>query len=234
MHATLLGDPLHWPKQDLVGVSAEFSAPIAVEAYASGVFPMPLDDVHMGWWSPMERGIFELGDVRVTRSLRQSARRYTTTIDAAFGRVLERCADPSREGGWIDRRIRAVYMKLHEHGIAHSVETWSVDGELVGGLYGVNVRGLFAGESMFHDPIRGRDASKVALLRLVAQLRQIGATLLDTQWVTPHLASLGAIEITREAYLARLNDALDARSQRWEPQAPLAGAALLDSFFSGS
>lgn len=227
MYGTLLGDPYYWPKQDLVGISADFSGPIVVQGYASGVFPMPLDEERMGWWSPMERGILELDQLRVTRSLRQSAKRYTTTIDADFDGVLARCADPAREGGWIDERIADAYSRLHEHGFAHSVETWSADGELVGGLYGVHINGFFAGESMFHHPERGRDASKVALWRLVAQLRTIGVVLLDVQWLTPHLATLGAVEIERERYLDRLEQALDVRPQPWVSGTPMTGAALV-------
>lgn len=228
MHGTLFGDPYHWPRQDLVGISADFSGPIALQGYVSGVFPMPLDDQRMGWWSPMQRGILPLGGLRVTRSMRRSAKRYTTTLDTAFEEVLVRCADPSRDGGWIDERIAEVYLDLHHHGFAHSVETWSPDGELVGGLYGVHLRGFFAGESMFHDPERGRDASKVALMRLVAELRAIGAVLLDVQWVTPHLATLGAVEMHREQYLTSLSLALDAATKPWEPGRPLPGRDLAE------
>jgi leucyl/phenylalanyl-tRNA--protein transferase len=124
-------------------------------------------------------------------------------VDTAFEQVVLGCADPRRPGGWIDRDVRAAYGELHRLGWAHSVETWSREGELVGGLYGVAVGGLFAGESMFH---RAPDASKVALVGLVERL---GAqALLDVQWATPHLASLGATEIPRAAYLERLRAAL--------------------------
>lgn len=215
MLSQIFGDPATWPAQDLVGISEEFDATICVEAYASGVFPMPLEDV-MGWWSPMARGILELDALRVTRSLRKSAKRYVTTVDAAFDEVMARCADPSRPDGWIDERIGRVYRQLHAAGVAHSVETWTPDGDLVGGLYGVHVAGLFAGESMFHDPELGRDASKVALMRLVETLPGVGVTLLDVQWVTPHLASLGATEIPRGDYLARLSDALELPHRAWD------------------
>lgn len=206
MRSTIFGDPATWPEGDLIGVSEEFDAALTVEAYLAGVFPMPVDKL-MGWWSPGLRGILPLDGLKVSRSLRKSARRYTTTLNVAFDEVLTRCADPNRPLGWIDERIAGVYRQLHRLGVAHSVETWDTDGHLVGGLYGVHLKGLFAGESMFHTP-EGRDASKVALLRLVEVLRENGASLLDVQWITPHLASLGAVEVTRDEYLALLDEAL--------------------------
>ena len=172
MVGTLFGSPGDWPRHDLIGFSHEFAAPLALEGYRCGVFPMPLDGVDMGWWSPMRRGLLPPRGLRVTRSLRQSARRYTTTVDAAFPDVIARCADPARPDGWIDTRIRTAFTALHHAGWAHSVEVWDGD-VLVGGLYGVHTGGLFAGESMFHDPVRGRDASKVALLRLAVELAAV-------------------------------------------------------------
>ena len=114
MEAGLFGRAEDWPRRDLIGYSEEFDAVVALAAYRQGVFPMPLDPRAMGWWSPMYRGVMRVPEVRVTRSLRQSARRYTTTVDAAFPRVLAACADPHRDGGWIDSRIRAAYTHLHE------------------------------------------------------------------------------------------------------------------------
>jgi leucyl/phenylalanyl-tRNA--protein transferase len=171
----------------------------------------------IGWWSPLRRGVLPLDALRVKRSLRQSARRYTTTIDTAFEAVLDGCADPRRPSGWIDDEIRRVYTELFEAGRVHSVETWDADGVLVGGLYGVNLGGLFAGESMFHDPVRGRDASKVALLRLVDVLADDYAEdrIIDTQWQTEHLASLGVIEIDRGEYLGLLDEALEVPEPAW-------------------
>lgn len=219
LHA--FGPASEWPEQDLIAFSDEFDASITLAAYYSGVFPMPLNESgfagQMGWWSPVRRGVLDLGDLRVTRSLRKSGRHYTTTVDLAFGEVLRRCADPSRPGGWIDGQVRRVYSELYERGIVHSVETWDGQGHLAGGLYGVSLHGLFAGESMFHDPERGRDASKIALGRLVNELqgRPDGDALLDVQWVTGHLASLGASEISRDDYLARLDAALGAPDTVW-------------------
>jgi leucyl/phenylalanyl-tRNA--protein transferase len=141
--------------------------------------------------------------------MRQSARRYTIRVDTCFPRVIRGCADPSRDDGWIDEDFIAAYTRLHELGWAHSIETFDRDGELAGGLYGVRVNGLFAGESMFHVK---RDASKVALMALVDLMRSSRMTLLDVQWCREHLASLGAIAIPRLAYFARLAEAIDARA----------------------
>jgi leucyl/phenylalanyl-tRNA--protein transferase len=167
---------------------------------------MPVDGA-IGWFSPDPRGIIPLDGVRVTRSLRRSARRYDVTVDTAFGRVIRACADPARPHGWIDDEIIAAYERLHDLGYAHSVEAWSPEtGELAGGLYGVALGGLFAGESMFSV---ARDASKVALVALVDRLRDGGGVLLDVQWLTDHLASLGAVEVARDRYLELLATAVE-------------------------
>ena len=145
-----------------------------------------------------------LDRLRVSRSLRRSLRRFEVRVDDAFGPVIDACADPRRPAGWIDLAIRAAYLELHRLGWVHSVEAWC-DGRLAGGLYGVSIGGLFAGESMFHVQ---RDASKVALMHLVQLMRDSGMALLDVQWQTAHLKSLGAIEISRDDYLARAEAAL--------------------------
>ncbi|HEX4978094.1 MAG TPA: leucyl/phenylalanyl-tRNA--protein transferase [Nocardioides sp.] len=191
---------------DLVAMGADLDPGTLLAAYRAGLFPMPGDTEAMLWWSPVERGILPLDGLRVSRSLRQSARRMEIRVDTAFAEVVAACGDPARDSGWIDDEIAAAYTRLHALGWAHSVEAWC-EGRLVGGLYGVAVGGLFAGESMFH---RQRDASKVALTGLVDLLRdEHGADrLLDVQWVTPHLASLGAVTIPRSTYLDRLEKAL--------------------------
>lgn len=215
----VFGPEESWPEQDLIALSSEFDADLVIAAYASGVFPMPLPESGwpdaMGWWSPVHRGILPLEDLRVTRSLRQSARRFEVTADQAFDTVLERCADPRRPSGWIDGRIREVYTELHRRGVAHSVEAWTPSGQLAGGLYGISLGGLFAGESMFHDPEVGRDASKVALLGLARVLDDGHERLIDVQWVTDHLASLGAVEIDRTDYLRLLGEALEVPNPDW-------------------
>ena len=150
----------------------------------------------------MQRGVLPLDGLVVSRSLRRACRDFEIRVDTAFEDVLDGCADPRRASGWIDDDIREAYLRLHALGWAHSVEAWR-DGRLAGGLYGVAIGGLFAGESMFH---RVRDASKVALVGLVERLRDDRAAdrLIDVQWGTPHLATLGVVEIPRQAYLRRL------------------------------
>lgn len=180
----------------MVGTGADLEPGTLLAAYRCGLFPMPLGRT-VAWWSPDPRGVIPLDGLVVSRSLRRSARRFEIRFGTAFADVLAGCADPSRPGAWIDRRVREAYLRLHELGWADSVEAWGPDGELAGGLYGVYIGGLFAGESMFHHQ---RDASKVALVALVDALRAGGARLLDVQWLTPHLAALGAVAISRERY----------------------------------
>jgi leucyl/phenylalanyl-tRNA--protein transferase len=192
-------------RDDLVAVGADLEPGTVLSAYRRGLFPMRLaSDGPLGWWSPDPRGVIPLDGVRVSRTLRRSCARFTITVDAAFVDVMQACADPRRPAGWIDPGFVRAYSDLHELGWAHSVETWR-DGELVGGLYGIVIGGLFAGESMFH---RATDASKVALVALVERLRAGGGALLDVQWTTPHLCSLGAIDIGRDWYLELLRDAV--------------------------
>ncbi|HYF44943.1 MAG TPA: leucyl/phenylalanyl-tRNA--protein transferase [Acidimicrobiales bacterium] len=190
----------------VVGIGADLEPGTLLAAYRSGLFPMPVDGGVVAWWSPDPRGILPLARLKVTRSLRQSAGRFQVSVDRAFPTVIEACADPDRPHGWISRPVIEAYVRLHELGWAHSVEVWDGD-DLVGGLYGVAVGGLFAGESMFH---RARDASKVALLHLVRLLDDARPRLLDVQWTTPHLVSLGAVDVPRPTYLALLGEALEA------------------------
>jgi len=203
----LFGPVSQWPDQDLIALTDEFDGPLTIEAYTAGAFPMPLHDAGlpeglMGWWSPLHRGVLPLSDVRVTRSVRQSAKHFRVTFDRAFAQVIARCGDPRRPDGWIDADVVAVYSELHALGLVHSVE--------------VSIGGLFAGESMFHDPAIGRDASKVALSRLVEFIDDGDERrLLDVQWVTPHLASLGAVEVDRVDYLRLLGEALDVPAPDW-------------------
>ena len=216
------------PGEDFLGVGADLAPATLLAAYRSGVFPMPPVSRRrsaMGWWSPDPRGIIPLDGLHVSRSLRASRRRFVVRVDTAYDEVVRGCADPRRPGGWIRADVIAAYRRLHEMGWVHSVEAWSVrpDGteRLAGGLYGVAVGGLFAGESMFHGPQRGdRDASKVALVALVEMLRASeGSRLLDVQWATDHLVSLGAVEVARPAYLDLLAHALALPPPRltWPP-----------------
>ena len=194
---------------DLVGMGADVAPGTLLAAYRHGIFPMPGESQRdpMMWFSPVRRGVLPLDGLVVSRSLRRSVRDFEVRIDTSFDEVVASCADPRRPHGWIDKRIRRAYGNLHELGWAHSVEAWQ-DDRLVGGLYGVAIGGLFAGESMFH---RVRDASKVALVGLVSALREAGSIdqrILDVQWRTDHLASLGVVEVGRNDYLDRLEKAL--------------------------
>ncbi len=197
----------------VVCFGADLAPGTLLAAYRCGLFPMPIGPRllrRLAWWSPDPRGILPLDDLRVTRSMRRSAARFEVRIDTAFEAVIDACADPRREGAWINQHVRDAYVELHQAGWAHSVETFDpADGRLVGGLYGVAIGGLFAGESMFHH---ATDASKVALMALVAALRDDDdhgdGRLLDVQWRTDHLATLGVVEIPRPEYLRRLRVAL--------------------------
>jgi leucyl/phenylalanyl-tRNA--protein transferase len=196
---------------ELVAVGADLEPGTLLAAYREGLFPMRLEEGGpIGWWSPDPRGIVPLEEWRPNRSLRRARRGYDITVDTAFVSVVRGCADPARPHGWIDEEFVAAYTRLHTLGWAHSVEVWGQPGGgvpiLAGGLYGIAIGGLFAGESMFH---RARDASKAALGALIEALRAGGGTLFDVQWRTPHLASLGTIEVPRRDYLARLAEAVE-------------------------
>lgn len=191
---------------DAWAAGADLEPGTLLAAYRLGLFPMPADG-GLVWWSPPRRAVIPLQRFHVSRSLRRSARRFEIRVDSAFGDVIRACADPSRPHGWIDSSFVEAYTRLHRLGWAHSVEAWDEEG-LQGGIYGVASGGLFAAESKFH---RSTDASKVALLGLVELLRGAGGAgsrVLDVQWQTPHLASLGAVEIARAEYHRRLDAAL--------------------------
>lgn len=191
---------------DLWGLGADLEPGTLLGAYRLGLFPMPLGD-RLGWFSPRRRGVVPLEPWAPSRSLRRAARRFEIRVDTAFDDVVAGCTRPGQPESWIDDQIASAYGKLHRLGWAHSVEVLDDDG-LAGGLYGVAIGGLFAAESMFH--VR-TDASKAAFVGLVERLREAGdadARLLDVQWLTPHLASLGAVEINRAEYRLRLGAAL--------------------------
>jgi len=198
------------PGEDLIAVGADLEPGTLLAAYRTGLFPMPVDPrrrhSRIAWYSPDPRGVLPLDGLHISRSLRRSRRRFETRLDTEFEAVVRACGDPAREGRWITEDFVRAYVRLHELGWAHSSEVYA-DGVLVGGLYGVRIGGLFAGEAMFH---RATDASKVALVEAVDWLRSGGATLFDVQWQTPHLASLGVVEVARPEYLRRLAAATDA------------------------
>ena len=197
------------PLDDLVGIGADLEPGTLLMAYRAGLFPMGLGEggtTPTGWWSPDPRGVLLPGHLKVSRSLRRSMRRFEITVDSAFSQVMAGCADPSRDGAWITPATSAAYLRLHELGWAHSLEVWG-DGELQGGLYGLALGGLFAGESMFH---RATDASKCAVVAMADLVFADGdpRRLIDVQWATPHLESLGISAIRRDEYVARLKDSL--------------------------
>ena len=192
----------------LVAFGADLKPATLVDAYRRGIFPWPHPGVALPWFSPDPRAVVPLDGLRISRSLRQRLRRsgWSTTVDVAVDAVITACADrPSGEGTWISRGMRQAYSRLARLGWVRSVEVW--DGEdLVGGLYGMAVGGCFTGESMFH---RLSDASKVALADLVDRWREAGGAFVDVQLPTEHLASLGAVEVARDEYLARLHAVRD-------------------------
>jgi leucyl/phenylalanyl-tRNA--protein transferase len=202
-----LVDPrLAGPDSDLVCIGAELDPVTVLRAYTLGLFPMHVEvetgEQELGWWSPDPRGILRLDQIRVSRSLRRSMRKFTVTFDQAFERVMRSCWRAGGDGNWITDEFVETYTHLYESGFAHSVEVWNADGELVGGLYGIEIGGLFAGESMFH---RERDASKVALVSIVRKLGECsGKRLFDVQWQTDHLTTLGVTQISRKKYLDEL------------------------------
>ncbi len=203
---------------DLVAVGADLEPGTLLSAYRRGLFPMgigPEGTPPIGWWSPVRRGVLRPRDLYVSRSLRRSLRRFQVSWDRAFAEVVTGCSGQPRDGGWISPEIQGAYLALHRLGWAHSIEVWSGE-HLVGGLYGVAIGGLFAGESMFHIV---PDASKVALVTLVDALGFDERRLIDVQWRTDHLASLGVSELSRHAYLAALAGALRAPHLAFPPPA---------------
>lgn len=186
----------------------ELTPEVLLSAYMQGIFPMAHEDGRIHWYSPNPRAVLPLAGLHVSQSLRRVIHRgpFDVRFDTAFDAVITACAAPApgREQTWISAEIRSAYNELHRLGFAHSVESW-VGEELAGGLYGVSIRGFFAGESMFS---RRRDASKVALYYLVQRLRSRDFRLLDVQFLTPHLIRMGAVEIPRRLYLSQLRQAL--------------------------
>ena len=198
---------------EIVGVGADLEPGTLLAAYRGGLFPMRVGrGGPVAWWSPDPRGIVPLDAFHESRSLRRSRRRFVITVDNAFDAVMQACAEPARPHGWIDDEFVDAYTALHRLGWAHSVEAWTPEGELAGGVYGVAIGGLFAAESMFH---RVTDAGKAALAALVELLRDGDAALLDVQWTTPHLSSLGAVDVPRAKYHELLADAVARRGPRW-------------------
>ncbi|MFZ9383155.1 MAG: leucyl/phenylalanyl-tRNA--protein transferase [Ilumatobacteraceae bacterium] len=191
---------------DLVCIGADLAPSTLVSAYSNSFFPMPIGGRKkaIGWFSPDPRGVVPIGGLRVSRSLRKHLRRFRYSVDTCFERVMRECGDERRPHGWIDDDFVHAYSELNRSGWAHSVEVWQ-DDELVGGVYGVRIERFFAGESMFH---RATDASKAALVALMEILVANDFELFDVQWTTPHLVSLGAVDLSRTEYREALRSAI--------------------------
>jgi len=202
--------PEQMPKDDLVTLGADLKPETLIDSYKHGIFPMHLqieNKREIGWWSPQQRGILPLNKINISSSLKKSMKKYFVTFDQDFDAVIEGCGDDKRPKGWINKDIKTAYKKLFELGYVHSVEVWNKKDELVGGLYGVEVNGLFAGESMFH---KQTDASKTAMVYLVNQLKEAGGErIFDVQWQTPHLKSMGVIKISRAKYMSLLPEVMN-------------------------
>ena len=202
-----LGDYAYYAREVV-----SFGDPLTVEnfreAYTKGIFPWYMDGIPLPWYCPERRAIIEFTDLHVPKSLERARRRneFMFTIDKAFRRVIEECsrATRPRQGGtWITKEFITTYTALHREGMAHSVEVWDMDGELVGGVYGVDAGGVFCGESMFY---KKPNASKLALLYLIDQLTSRGSTWIDAQVMTPHIKALGAKEVSRREFLKKLGE----------------------------
>ena len=195
-------------EQGLVGHGADFEPPTIIAAYRAGCFPWPHPSYERLWFSPEPRAILPVGGLHVSRRLVRTARAggFRVTVDAAFGEVIRSCSLNRPEGSWITPSLTAAYARLHELGWAHSVEAWTREGDLAGGLYGIRVGRMFGAESMFH---RVRDGSKVALVGFMQWCEAEGIELVDIQVLTDHTASLGGVEISRHEYLQRLANAIE-------------------------
>jgi leucyl/phenylalanyl-tRNA--protein transferase len=207
----------------LIGVGGELTTDWLVDGYRHGIFPWPTQDGILAWWSPDPRAVIEFANLHISRRLARTwaSGRFEVTCDRDFPAVIAGCATAQdrADGTWITQGMREAYCRLHQEGVAHSIEVWHA-GQLVGGLYGVAIGAMFAGESMFY---RVRDASKVALVTAVGHLAAAGFELFDIQQLTPHTARLGATNIPRRSFLHRLVSAVD-RETRFP--AELAGSAI--------
>jgi leucyl/phenylalanyl-tRNA--protein transferase len=200
-------DPALGEPEGLIGVGGELSPELLVRAYSEGVFPWFSEGDPVLWWSPDPRAIIELEGLHISRRLARTLRsgKFQITVDRCFESVICACGESRIEGTWVTDEMVRAYTTLHRAGFAHSVEVWK-DDKLAGGIYGVAVGGLFAGESMFHSVT---DASKVALAALVERLRTQGFALFDVQMTTGHTERMGAVEISRAEYLRRLREAIE-------------------------
>lgn len=192
-----------WPK--LTSFGSNWDPKTLLAAYSVGLFPMPYEidgeDSAIGWWSPHSRAVFQPDQIHVSASLKAALKKFEVTVNKDFEAVIHACANPDRESGWINADVISAYTTLHQLGMAHSVEVWDREGNLAGGLYGLELGGVFAGESMFHV---ATNASKVALVHLGQMLNDGKGRIIDTQWMTKHLESMGAKPINRKDYCENL------------------------------
>lgn len=210
----LAGNPLElnpnlkWPK--LTNFGSNWEPETLIAAYRTGLFPMPYEidgqESAIGWWSPQPRAIFHPDELHISRSLRSAMKKFKVTVDRDFEAVIRACGNPDRASGWINEDVISAFVTLHHLGVAHSVEVWDQGDRLAGGLYGIEIGGIFAGESMFHVV---KNASKVALAHLGELLNDGKERIIDTQWMTSHLESMGAKPIDRGEYCLMLPKLLD-------------------------
>lgn len=204
---------IEWPKQTRFG--STWDSEVLLEAYRRGLFPMPWEiegiNSAIGWWSPSERAVFVPAKTQASASTVRAAKAFRVSVDQAFDSVVRACGDPRRDHGWIDHNVEQAYCALHALGYAHSIEVWQSD-VLVGGLYGVSLGGVFAGESMFHTVT---NASKVAFHHLVTVLDDGQDRIIDAQWMTEHLRSLGAETMIRSTYCDSLEQLLSVPQARF-------------------
>lgn len=217
----VLVDDYFYYAKDVVCFGAELTVGNLKSAYRAGIFPWHIEGIPLPWYCPERRAILDFDDLHVPKSLEKERRKnaFTYTIDNDFLQVIESCSKVVRtgeKGTWITPEFIDVYCSLHAKGMAHSVEVWNADGELVGGLYGVDSGGVFCGESMFH---KASNASKLALLHLIDHLKKRGATWLDVQVMTPHFRTLGAKEISRKHFLRKLKETQGFELNLFKPSA---------------
>jgi len=196
-----------WPK--LTNYGSNWNPETLLAAYRGGLFPMPYEidgaESAIGWWSPQSRAIFDPNQIHVSASMKSAMKKFEVTVDQDFEAVIQGCGNPERENGWINQDVISAFTTLHQMGVAHSIEVWDSQGSLAGGLYGLELGGVFAGESMFHVT---KNASKVALVHLGKLLNDGKGRVIDTQWMTSHLESMGAKAIGRTDYCQKLPDLL--------------------------
>jgi len=211
-------DPRTASPEGIVAIGGDLHPDSVLAAYRQGIFPWPVEKLPLLWFCPAERGILDFDALHVPRSLARAQRQsgLSFTIDRAFASVIRGCSEtarPGQHGTWITPAVIAAYCRLHDMGMAHSVEAWTADGELVGGTYGVDVDGAFAAESMFY---RVANASKLCILHLIGHLRRRGLDWIDVQTLTPHMARLGARLVGRESFLERLQQTRMRRLQLFD------------------